>query len=294
MEYKELAESMVKGAVEIHVHSFPDVFPRLLNDIELARQAKDAGMSAVLIKNHFGCTVARAGLTAYVTDFPVFGGIALNHSVGGLNPHAVRVSIEMGAKKVWMPTLHAEYYLRTPEACPMFGPQIQGITGLRILNDDSTLKDEVLEILDLIAAADIALGTGHISPEEAMVLAERAKSAGVKKIVVTHPTSPMMRYTIEQMKETLARGACMLEHVYGDTTGQMMDPIAPCVISDAIRATGVEHNIMSTDTGQAINPPPVAAMALFIQMMLEEGLGEEDIRVMTRGNPAQILGLDLR
>ena len=294
MDNALLAKALIKGSIESHIHCSPDVFPRLLNDIEIAGQAKDAGMSAILIKSHVGCTAGRAGIATYVSGLPVYGGIALNHPVGGLNPEAVRVSIEMGAKKVWMPTIHAEYYLRTPDAVPMFGSQINNISGIRLINSDKSLKDELKRIVELVAKADIALGTGHISPEEALILAEYASANGVSKVVITHPTSPMMRYTPDEIKEAIARGARFIEQCFGDTTIQMKSPVPASLIADTVRLVGADRNILSTDTGQVINPPPVEAMEIYIKMMLDNEIPEEDIRIMTSDNPAIMLGLQAK
>jgi hypothetical protein len=59
------------------------------------------GMRAILIKNHFTLTSDRAQVASDEIGFPVFGGIALNHSVGGLNLHAVEAALKLGAKIVW-------------------------------------------------------------------------------------------------------------------------------------------------------------------------------------------------
>jgi len=294
MDYRAKAKEMIKGCIDYHIHSGPDVFPRILNDVEIVKQAKDAGMRAVLLKSHTECTAGRAQIASYVNDgFPAFGTLALNYSVGGLNPEAVRTAIRMGAKQVYMPTIHAKHYLQQVEAVPMFAKLLKGNVegGLYLLKEDGTLKDEVLEIIDIIAEADIVLATGHISIEEAMVLVEAAAKRGCKKIVVTHPTSPMEAYTHEDMKKIVELGATMLEHVVNDTTHQMKNPIPASVIADAIKATGVQNTIMSTDSGQVINPVPVESMENFITLMLEEGISEEDIRMMTVDNPAKMLGI---
>jgi hypothetical protein len=285
---------MVAGSIDYHIHGGPDIFPRLLNDIEIAQRAKGAGMRAVLLKSHSECTAARASLASYATDFSVYGGIALNHSVGGLNPEAVRVAVKMGAKQVWMPTIHAEHYLKAMDNVPMFAKQLKGsnISGISLLDGGRALNDATKRIIDIVAEADIALATGHISIDEAMVLIEAAHAAGVKKIVVTHPTSPMEHYSIQDMKDALSRGASMLEHVVNDTTHQMKNPIPSAVISDAIKATGAENTIMSTDCGQVINPEPVVSMENFICLMLEDGIPESDIHTMTRDNPAKMLGIE--
>lgn len=293
MDFRVQARELIPGSIDYHIHSGPDVFPRLLNDVEVARQAKAAGMRAVLLKSHTECTAARAAISSYVNDgFPVFGAIAMNYSVGGLNPEAVRNAVRMGAKQVYMPTIHAAHYLKEVDSVPMFAALLKGgIQGLYLLNDDGSVKDDVLKIIDIIAEADIVLATGHVSVEEAMALVEAAHQRGVKRIVVTHPTSPMENYSIEEMKQILAKGATMLEHVVNDTTHQMKNPIAPSVIADAIRATGAEHTIMSTDSGQVINPAPVLSLENFICQMLEEGIPAGDIMQMTRDNPARMLGI---
>lgn len=294
MDFRKRAKELIPGSIDFHIHSGPDIFPRLMNDIEIAAQAKAAGMRGILLKSHSEPTAARATISSIVNDFPVFGGIALNYGVGGLNPEAVRTAVRMGAKEVWMPTIHAEHYLKEVDNVPMFATLLKGgMKGISLLKEDGKLKDEVLEIIDIIAEADIIMATGHISIDEAMVLIETGKMRGVKKMVVTHPTSPMEGYTIEDMKEIVSRGAgaTMLEHVVNDTTHQMKNPISPTVIADAIRAVGAEHTIMSTDSGQIINPAPVVSMENYIYLMLQEGISEKDIIMMTRDNPAKVLGL---
>jgi hypothetical protein len=292
MENKQKAKELLAGAIDFHIHTGPDVFPRLLSDIEAARQAKDAKMKAILLKSHVTCTADRAKIASEVTGFPVFGGIALNLPVGGVNPQAVEMALRMGATEVWMPTIHAEHYLKEVDNVPMFAKLIKsGIKGICVLNEDNTLKKEVGEVLALIAEYDAVLATGHISIEEAMLLVPAAKKAGIKKIVVTHPTSPMEKYSIDDMKEIVSKGATMLEHVVNDITHQMRNPIAPSVIADAIKAVGAESTIMSTDSGQAINPPPTISMENFIREMLDLGISEKEIIIMTRDNPAKMLGI---
>ena len=35
--------ALLEGSIDIHIHSAPDVYPRLLNDVELALSAKENG-----------------------------------------------------------------------------------------------------------------------------------------------------------------------------------------------------------------------------------------------------------
>src|SRR6186997_2600982 len=89
----------LEGAVDVHVHSSPDVDPRRYDDLDLAREAARAGFGAILIKSHQNSTVERAYLVAKVVPgIRVFGGLVLNETVGGLNPAAVRLALALGAK----------------------------------------------------------------------------------------------------------------------------------------------------------------------------------------------------
>jgi hypothetical protein len=166
-----------------------------------------------------------------------------------------------------------------------------GIKGINLLQPDGSLKNEVRDVLALIAQYDGILATGHISIQEAMALVPEAKKMGIKKIVVTHPLSPMENYSISDMKQILALGATMLEHVVNDITHQMKNPIPASKTADAIKALGPETAIMSTDSGQVINPAPVCSMENFIREMLDHGIPEKDILLMTRDNPAGMLGI---
>lgn len=292
MDNKVRAKELIEGSIDFHIHTGPDVFPRLVNDIEAAKQAKEAKMKAILLKNHVTGTGDRAQIASQVVGFPVFGGIALNLPVGGVNLQAVEMALRMGAKEVWMPTIHAAHYLKEVDNVPMFAKLLKsGIKGINLLNQDGSLTNGVREVLALIAQYDGIMATGHISIQEAMALVPEAKKIGVKKIVVTHPLSPMENYSINDMKEILARGATMLEHVVNDITHQMKNPIPASKIAEAIKALGPETAIMSTDSGQVINPAPVCSMENFIREMLDHGIPEKDIMLMTRDNPAGMLGI---
>src|SRR5690625_6278266 len=60
----ELVE--LEGAIDLHLHTYPDLFPRLIDDIELARFATQSKMRAVVIKSHIESSVSRAYLASQV------------------------------------------------------------------------------------------------------------------------------------------------------------------------------------------------------------------------------------
>ena len=80
----------LRGLVDIHVHSDPDSVPRSIDAFGAARIAAERGVRSVVLKNHYESTAGLAWLARrQVPGIEIFGGIALNLSVGGVNPAAV-------------------------------------------------------------------------------------------------------------------------------------------------------------------------------------------------------------
>ena len=104
----------MQGAVDVHVHSEPDLFPRITDDVGVARHAVSLGLRAVSLKCHSERTTTRAYMTMQmVPGIQVVGGIVLNRAVGGINPAAVEAALQLGGKHVWMPTVDAAFHART-------------------------------------------------------------------------------------------------------------------------------------------------------------------------------------
>ncbi len=88
--------------VDLHVHSAPDLIARSGDDLNLAREANEARVRGMVLKPHFMLTAPRAYLCEKVLAGPtrLFGAIALNPPVGGLNPVAVETALKFGARVV--------------------------------------------------------------------------------------------------------------------------------------------------------------------------------------------------
>src|SRR5215472_15356169 len=115
------AWSAIRGAIDLHVHVGPDVIPRRVDDIDLAREFQRHRLGGFVIKSHYIPTAVQAAtVNRVVPDVRVAGAITLNHSVGGLNPAALEVAARLGARVVWMPTVDAanEWAARKPGAPP--------------------------------------------------------------------------------------------------------------------------------------------------------------------------------
>ena len=145
----------LRGTIDMHVHSAPDVVSRSVDAIEAVRLAKNAGLRAIVLKNHYEPTASWAFLVSKVVPgIEVFGGIALNLPVGGVNPAAVdRMARLPGGRgrMVWMPTFDAENDVRVSKEQRPSAPVSRG----------GRLLPEVLQVLDLIRKYDLVLATGH-------------------------------------------------------------------------------------------------------------------------------------
>jgi hypothetical protein len=159
----------LSGAIDLHVHCSPDVRPRKMHAVGLAQAARDAGMRALLLKNHQFPTAPLADILRHaVPGIGLFGGLVLNQAAGGFNIEAVDTALQLGAMQIWMPTRSAAHE-RTLLGYPG--------EGLRIHDDLGHLLPAVREILSLIAQAGAILGTAHISPAEIVMLVREARAA---------------------------------------------------------------------------------------------------------------------
>jgi hypothetical protein len=269
----------LEGAVDLHVHSAPDIDRRRFNDIELAREAARARMSAILIKSHQNSTVERAWLVSqWIPEIRVFGGIVLNETVGGLNPAAVSLAVKMGAKQVWMPTRSARNHRR-----------YEGRDGgISVLGEDGRLLPAAEEILRILAGSGCILGTGHLSQEESFALIARAGELGSLKVLVTHPEWAPTFYTVEQQKTLAAGGSVMFERCFVSTT-HLCGFVPFETIERAIMECGVETTVLSTDLGQPDTPPPVEGMRKYAERLLSSGFTVDDVRQMMQANPIRLL-----
>ena len=289
--------ALLNGAIDIHVHSGPDLYPRIQDHVELAESARAAGMRAIVIKSHNFPTAAHAVATAKaVPGIDVFGGIALNLHVGGVNPIAVEAALKYGAKQVWFPTVDSSNHaalvggevgqhgkgLVIPGGLSQYTLKQQRIF---IIANDNSLSAEVREILRLIAEANVILNVGHMSFVEMEQLLLTARAAGVKKMVVDHPF--FSRLSMEQQERLAVLGALI-----NYTAGELLPRWWRLKVEDfaaGIRRIGVPRMVLSSDAGQLHNPHPVESLRIMVQLLLEEGFSSEEIATMLHSNPARLL-----
>jgi hypothetical protein len=275
---------VLAGAIDIHVHAAPDVFPRKFDDVELAMIARDAGYRGLLLKCHHFPTMGRAfHIRRQFPEFAFYGGLVLNSPTGGLNPSAVKQALEMEAKEIWFPTLSAAHHRRQ---------QGLGEPGITIVDSRGRVRPAVNEIVKAIAKADSILGTGHLSEAEISVLVDRALDAGVRKIVVTHPEWPPIAVSLDLQARFAETGRVFFERCYIVTLpgggGVKLHQIA-----EAIRTVGWQSTVLATDLGQATNPCPVKGMHTYVRRLAAHGFTKAQLRHMVVTNPTRLLGLTL-
>lgn len=287
---------VLQGAVDLHVHSGPSPFPRRLNHVEAAYDAARIGMRALLIKSHHHNTVMDLlAMEAQLANAPtaVFGGVALNSEVGGINPSAVAVAIQMGGRAVWGPTVSAAQHIAAhnhDDGFPTLGSNLEE-KEVSVWDADGNVSEETVRVTQLVAEAGIMLTGGHLDAASMKALFDTAKENGVRRLLLHHPDF-IVNASDDDVEEMLKYGA-FVEHelsMYHPDVPAPGFPIQQLV--DWIEKIGPERTVINSDLGQKTNPLPVDGYIHVIGQLLDHGVSEKDIRQMICRNTAFLLGLE--
>ena len=288
---------LLQEAIDIHIHTGPDLYPRLQDSVELARTARGAGLRALSIKCHNFSTAPLAILTQKeVPGIDVFGSLVCNLHVGGLNPIAVEAAIKYGARQIYLPTVDSTNHAHlTGGVVGQHGKGLMVKGGLSaytlqhprisILDQDNNLVPEVHHILELARDADVIFNVGHISFAEMKAVIPAAKNLGLRRIVVDHPFFSKLS-VLEQ--QTLAEHGAFINFTAGEILPRWWR-VSIENFADTIRQIGPSRMVLSSDCGQLHNPQQVEALRMTCQLLLEEGLEAEAIKTMLHRNPAELL-----
>jgi hypothetical protein len=273
---------ILTGTIDIHVHADPDSAPRVMDGLEIAVLARSRGMRGIVLKNHYESTAGLAYLARKAAPgLEVIGGIDLNLTVGGLNLFAVeQMTGVVGGwgRIVWMPTFDAENQVRySKETRPYVS-----------VARDGALLPETKAVIAAVAKHQLTLATGHLSPEEGLLVLAEARRQGVRRTLVTHATTAPVLMNVAQMKQATGLGA------YIELVGGNVSPAAASRLDElaaTIRQVGPQFCILSSDLGRKGNPLPTDGFAALLGAMRARGFTDQELAVMTRVNPARVLGL---
>lgn len=275
--------AQLRDMIDLHVHAAPDSVARSIDAFETARMARRHEMRALLFKNHYTETASLAySVMQNVPGIEAYGGIALNRSVGGINPVAVERMASMTGHRgrvVWLPTFDSEHGHLTVSPNPDYVP----------ISRNGELLPAVLQVLDVIAANDLTLATGHSSPAESLIVIRAARERGIDRIIVTHPAASLVGMSIELQREAARLGA-LLEYPTAHATPVGEIPFEE--FAAMIRAVEPANVILSTDLGQVGNPVHTDGLIAFLPRLIDAGFTQSEIDTMTKTNPARALGLD--
>ena len=266
------------GMTDLHMHASPSLLPRHGNDAQTVAAERSLGFTTVVLKSHEGSTVERAA----IAGDGVYGGIVLNSAIGGANPDAVEVAARLGGRMVWMPTVSS----RTHKAGAT-SPELSVHRGFELgpvdVVDDGVLRPEWHDVLDVIAAHDLVLASGHLSADETVVLFRVAKQRGVRRLMVNHPMMAFLHWSGEAAEVLESLDARLELGILPDLLG---DDDHASLLLTATYPTSLL--VFGGDLGHAHHAPPAQAMGPWLRR-LESKVGETAARAIMTTQTEELL-----
>lgn len=290
--YPGIENELLVGAIDSHIHAYPDFVFRSQDMIQVAIDAARAGMRAVVFKDHYNISCNAAYVVQrYIDDMvqrgelprrvEVYGGIGTCH---GMNPEYVKIALQYpNCKMIWFPTFTSYGFWRSAGR-PELG-------RVRLVDDRGEVLPEVVEIMKLAVEHRVGIGFGHTDFQELLPLARKARELGVRA-TLDHPLLELNKLLLDEMKQLADLG------VYVGTYCQPMIPslyqpvVDPMETIQAIKEIGPERCIIGSDFGQVMHMDTIDGMRVFLRALLAFGITKEQIRMMLVDNPARLLWLD--
>lgn len=280
--------SLLEGAVDTHVHTVPDLMERHQSDLDLAAEARDAGMRGVVVKNHVVPTAGRVDLAnEAVGQDLLHGGVVLNGAVGGVNPDAAETALKLGAVVVWLPTLWA-----ANDAGPTRSAGNEYKRGQRVptpaeeitVAREGAVTDDVRRVVELVGDHEAVLATGHVDFDETAAVARACADLGAK-CLVNHPFSRFLDTGIDGHERLADLGAtleyCALSLEKGTNAA---------AVAEAVQRVGPDRCVLATDYGK-VGTRPVSGLRDYASAVIDAGAPEDDVRTAMTETPAELLGI---
>jgi hypothetical protein len=284
-------DELMEGAIDHHIHAYPDFVPRGQDMIQVAIDASRAKMRALAFKDHWNITTTSAYLTQRHIDYLVEKG-ELTHRVEifggtgtcfGVRPEVIKIALQYpNCKMIWFPTFTSAGYLRGAGKDPK--------DGVSLISGSGEVLPNVVEVLKMAAEKKVGIGWGHTDFQELLPLAKKAKEFGVRS-VLDHPLLELNKLSMDEMKTLAGLG------VYVGAYCQPMIPslyapvVDPMETIRVIREIGADRCIIGSDFGQVLHIDTIPGIRVFIRALLGFGIKREEIHTMFKSNPERLLYL---
>jgi len=290
--YPGIENELLQGAIDCHIHAYPDFVHRSQDMIQIAVEASKSGMRAIAFKDHWNISCNAAYLAQRHVDYlvekgelqrrvEIYGGAGTCH---GMNPEYIRVALQYpNFKMIWFPTFTSLGFWRGA------GHPEKG--GVRLVGEKGEVLPEVVEIMKMAVEKKVGVGFGHTDFKELLPLAKKAKELGVRA-TLDHPLLELNKLLLDEMRQLADLG------VYVGTYCQPMIPSLYQPVADpvetirTIKAIGAERCIIGSDFGQVLHMDAIDGMRVFIRALLGYGITPEQIKMMLKDNPAKLMWLD--
>jgi hypothetical protein len=160
-----------------------------------------------------------------------------------------------------------------------------------VLDTNGRVRDDVREILDVVARTGLALASGHLHIGETWKVFEEARRRGVARLVLTHPEE-IVGATLDDVRGIAAMGAFVEHSLCMFLDGSRFQVCAEEALGAQIEAAGVERTILASDLGQTGVFSPLEGFRRGVRLCLRLGYDEAAIRRMVSGNAARAFGLE--
>lgn len=239
--------------VDFHVHTSPSLVPRHHDDARIGDVLAGVGITTFVLKAHEGSTAERALLAGP----GAVGSIVLNSPVGGANPDAVKVAAALGARVAWMPTVSSVTHQRARSSDELSVHRELDFRTVPV-TDDGRVRDEWIDVLDEVAAADMVLAAGHLAMDETIEVFRLARRRGVQRLLVNHPLLPFLGWRDEHADALRELGAYV-------ELGVLADLLVPAGSETATRRLAAVYPapllVFGSDLGHRDYPDVVPGVA---------------------------------
>ncbi|MGB7832601.1 MAG: DUF6282 family protein, partial [Xanthobacteraceae bacterium] len=174
---------------------------------------------------------------------------------------------------------------------PASTEKIRPAVGIPVLDANKKVRDDVKEVLDVVARNDMVLASGHLHISETWLVFEEARRRGVHRMVLTHPED-IVEASMNDVRGIAAMGAFVEHSLCMFLEGSKFKIATGEDLHRHIEAAGVDQTVFCSDLGQTGNMSPLEGFRRGIKLCIDLGYDDDQIRKMVSLNTARMLGIE--